>query len=79
MSNVINFKGRKPKPDTHVRWMVTANIYQHSTGELDVDMSIEDGFEDYDIFEALVACAYKYAEDNGVVEYEVELEDDMDE
>ena len=76
MGDVVEFKQRPSTTESPTRWMFTLNMYAHSTGELDVSMEVEDGFSDYEIYEAMVAAAYKFAADNDVHELELELEDE---
>lgn len=76
MDNIVQFKQRvKNEEDHSVRWMISLNIYEHENGELDVHAEIGDDHTDYDIFEAIMAAAWKYAEDSDLVE---DVEDDND-
>ena len=66
MGDILDFKS-KPKMQ-YSKQMVDMQISQDSEGYLEVSCQITDGYTDYEIFEALIAAAYKFAEDTDLVE-----------
>ena len=79
MTNVIEFK--KPEKTTAFSTsahMFNLNMYETPEGELEVSIEISEGFDDEQVFEAMVAAAMKFAMDTGLNEPEIELVDEDD-
>ena len=65
MADIIDFKPKKKK--TFNNHMLTLDIYQDQDEMLEVACEIGEGYSDYEVFEALVGAAMKFAEDNDIV------------
>ena len=62
MTDVIDLETWRRKPNVYP--MFTVHVYKNSDNEFEVSMEVEDGFDDEEIFEALLATAMKYATDH---------------
>lgn len=68
MADIIDFSPKKKAfSTTH---MLDLTISSDTDGLLEVSCQISEGYSDYEVFEALVAAAYKYAEDCNLMEDE---------
>lgn len=64
MTNVIEFK-QKEKPVEH---MATLHIYANGDREYEIEVEINNMFDDGEVFEALLASAAKFAIHTGVAD-----------
>ena len=67
MSNIIKFEAKNIVPD-HI---VTLDIYRTPEKLYEVTMEVGE-IEDKDIFEAIIAAAFKFAEDHELLDEEDE-------
>ena len=64
MGDILDFK--KKKTEDFSDEMANIFISQFQDGELGVHMECAEGYTDYEIFEAMLAVAFKFAEEHGI-------------